>query len=159
MIASISVPARKGMACIGLAALLATGAASAQVKSGTTGIDASGNYRQERAACMSGMTQQDRATCLREAGAAAAEKRAGRLDTNADQYAANALKRCDTLQGEDRAACTARIAGRGDVQGSVAGGGVLRSVETVVLPPGQTSVRIEPKTADPVLVVPVPASR
>ncbi|MDB5881179.1 MAG: hypothetical protein JWP43_1057, partial [Ramlibacter sp.] len=35
------------------------------------------------------------------------------------------------------------------------GGGVLREVETVVLPPGASSVTIEPKTADPVVLVPV----
>ena len=142
----------KRLALIGAAALLAAGAASAQVASGTTGIDASGNTRTERAACMSGNTQQDRATCLREANNAAADKRAGKLDSGTD-YAANALARCDVLTGEDKAACQARIVGYGSTVGSVAGGGVIRQVETVVVPANATSVVIEPKTSDPVVVI------
>ena len=35
-------------------------AASAQIASGTTGIDATGNAQSELAACISGKTQQDR---------------------------------------------------------------------------------------------------
>lgn len=142
----------KRLALIGAAALLAATAATAQVASGTTGIDASGNTRTERAACMSGNTQQDRATCLREANNAAADKRAGKLDSGTD-YAANALARCDVLTGEDKAACQARIVGYGSTAGSVAGGGVIRQVETVVVPANATSVVIEPKTADPVVVI------
>jgi hypothetical protein len=56
--------------------------------------------------------------------------------------------------GEDKAACQARLMGYGSTSGSVAGGGVLREVETVVLPRGASSVTIEPKTADPVVLVP-----
>lgn len=142
----------KRLALIGAAALLAATAATAQVATGTTGIDASGNTRTERAACMNGNTQQDRATCLREANNAAADKRAGKLDSGTN-YAANALARCDVLTGEDKAACQARIVGYGSTDGSVAGGGVIRQVETVVVPANATSVVIEPKTSDPVLVI------
>jgi len=142
----------KRFALIGAAAVLAASAATAQVATGTTGIDASGNTQAERAACMSGNTQQDRATCLREANNAAADKRAGKLDSGSN-YAANALARCDVLTGEDKAACQARIAGYGSTDGSVAGGGVIRQVETVVVPANATSVVIEPKTADPVVVI------
>ena len=142
----------KRFALIGATAVLAATAATAQIASGTTGIDASGNTRTERAACMSGNTQQDRATCLREANNAAADKRAGKLDSGTN-YAANALARCDVLTGEDKAACQARIVGYGSTDGSVAGGGVIRQVETVVVPANATSVVIEPKTSDPVLVI------
>ena len=142
----------KRFALIGATAVLAATAATAQIASGTTGIDASGNTRTERAACMSGNTQQDRATCLREANNAAADKRAGKLDSGTD-YAANALARCDVLTGEDKAACQARIVGYGSTAGSVAGGGVIRQVETVVVPANATSVVIEPKTSDPVVVI------
>ena len=139
-------------ALIAAAALLAAAGASAQIASGTTGIDASGNTQTERAACMNGKTQQDRTTCLREANNAAADKRSGKLDSGTN-YAANALARCDVLSGEDKAACQARIAGYGSADGSVAGGGVIRQVETVVVPANATSVVIEPKTSDPVLVI------
>jgi hypothetical protein len=145
---------RKSLASFGLAALLAVTAATAQVATGTTGIDATGSYRHEVQSCLSGQTQQDQATCMREARNAKAEKQRGALDTADAQHQANALARCDALAGEDKAACQARVMGYGNTSGSVAGGGVLREVETVVLPPGETSVTIEPKTSDPVVLVP-----
>jgi hypothetical protein len=40
------------------------------------------------------------------------------------------------------------------VSGSVAGGGVLREVETVVMPPGTDSITVDAKTPDPVVLVP-----
>ena len=152
-----SFRARTAMAALSL--LCAAGAALAQVPitaAGATGIDASGNTQQERAACMSGRTQQDQATCLREANNAAAEKRSGKLDNNGAQFDANARARCEALAGEERSACEARVMGYGNTSGSVAGGGVIREVETVVIPAGATSVRIEPKTDAPVILVPAP---
>ena len=131
-------------------------AATAQVATGTTGIDASGNYQQEVNACMTGKTQQDRDTCLREARNAQADKKRGVLDNAVASFESNAVARCDVLIGEDKAACQARMMGYGSTSGSVAGGGLLREVETVVMPPGDSSVTIEPKTADPVVLVPRP---
>ena len=145
---------RKSLVSYGVAALLAMTAATAQVATGTTGIDASGSYQHEVNACMTGQTQQDRDTCLREARNARADKQRGVLDNAGAQFQANATARCDALAGEDKAACHARLLGYGESTGSVAGGGVLREVETVVLPPGATSVTIEPKTSDPVVLVP-----
>jgi len=144
---------RKSLVYFGVASLLAVTAATAQVATGTTGIDASGSYQQEVQACMTGKTQQDQATCLREARNALADKKRGVLDTGTN-FQANAQSRCDVLQGEDKAACQARILGYGSTSGSVAGGGVLREVETVVAPPSGV-VTIEPQTADPVVLVPV----
>jgi len=81
----------------------------------------------EREACMSGQTHQDRATCLKEAGAAQGEARAGRLDDRAAaSYRQNAVERCRVLPTSDRDACVARIDGTGRVSGSVEGGGILR---------------------------------
>ena len=124
----------KGILSFGAAALLAMGAATAQVASdkafpGAEMIDSTGNYQSEVNACMSGHTQQDRATCLREARNAAAEKRRGHLE----DYALNAAGRCEyhTL-ADDRAACRARVMGAGEIEGSVAGGGLLRETETVI---------------------------
>jgi hypothetical protein len=146
---------RKSLIYFGAAALLAVGAATAQVATtGTTGIDDTGNYQSEVQACLSGRTQQDRDTCLKEARNARADKQRGVLDTSGNVQA-NAMGRCDVFQaGEDKAACEARVMGMGSAEGSVAGGGVIREVETVVLPPGQHSVTIEPKTQDPVVLVP-----
>ena len=110
-------------------------AATAQVATGTTGIDASGNYQQEVNACMTGKTQQDRDTCLREARNAQADKKRGALDNAGASFESNATARCDVFMGEEKAACQARVMGYGNTSGSVAGGGVLREVETVVMPP------------------------
>ena len=157
MTAKDSVHSRKSLLSFGVAALLAVTAATAQVATGTTGttgIDASGSYQQEVNACMTGKTQQDQATCLREARNAQADKKRGVLDNAGAQFDANATARCAVLTGEDKAACQARVMGYGNTTGSVAEGGVLREVETVVMPAGQSSVTIEPKTSDPVVLVP-----
>lgn len=145
------------------ASLLAMSAATAQVASGSaaTAADTSGSYRLEVQACKTGQTSQDRVTCLEEARNAQAAKERGALPGGASEarYQANAKARCDVFKdAEDKAACDARVMGYGNSSGSVAGGGVLREVETVVLPPGQDEVTIEPKTSDPVLLVPVPAA-
>jgi hypothetical protein len=145
---------RKSLVSFGVAALLAVTAATAQVATGTTGIDASGNYLLEVQACMSGRTQEDQATCLREARNAQADKKRGLLDNAGGQFQANAAARCNVLTGEDKAACQARMMGFGSTSGSVAGGGVLREVETVVMPAGSGTVTIQPQTSDPVVLVP-----
>lgn len=97
------------------------------------------NYERERADCMMGRTSQPKATCLKEAGAAYAQARQGRLISNAedaDQLKANALRRCDVQKGEDRDMCQRRVRGEGQVEGSVGGGGQLESltVRTVDIP-------------------------
>lgn len=145
---------RKSLLSYAAVALLAVTAATAQVATGTTGIDASGNYQKEVQACMTGKTQQDQATCLLEARNAQGDKQRGKLEGTSGNLDANAAARCDVLAGEEKAACQARVLGYGNTTGSVAAGGVLREVETVVLPPGATSVTIEPKTAEPVILVP-----
>lgn len=147
-----SARSRKSLLSFGVAALLAMGAATAQVA--TTGIDATGDYQSEVQACNSGRTQQDRTDCLKEARNARADKQRGVLDT-AGSLEANAMARCQVFTAsEDKAACQARMMGMGSQEGSVAGGGVLREVETVVLPEGHSSVTVEPQTADPVVLVP-----
>ena len=127
--------ARKGMGknlvMLLSTALLAFGA-TAQVASGTTGIDATGKTASEIAACNNGSSPQSRETCLTEARNAGAERRAGRLNGGSGNFAANALQRCDALQGDDKSACQARISGAGTTQGSVAGGGLIREIEVVV---------------------------
>lgn len=148
----------KGVAGFVFTAALAMTAATAQVASGTTGIDATGNASSEMAACNNGTTQQDRATCMTEVKNANAAKRAGKVDNAGGQFRANALKRCDVLSGEDKVACEARIVGYGETRGSVAGGGVIREVETVVLPKNESTIVIQPQTNTDAIVV-IPAQR
>jgi len=91
-------------------------------------------YQQDRAACLSGQTNQDRATCLREAGAALQEARRGGLDDRRGEYERNRLLRCDSQPAEDRQDCVRRMSGEGTISGSVAGGGILRELVTPVTP-------------------------
>jgi hypothetical protein len=146
--------ARKSLVSFGVAALLAVTAAAAQVATGTTGIDASGSYQREVNSCLTGRTQQDQVTCLREARNAQGDKKRGLLDNAGGRFEANAVARCDVLTGENKAACQARMMGFGSTSGSVSGGGLLREVETVVLPAGSSSVTIQPQTAEIVVLVP-----
>lgn len=146
----------KGAAGFVFSALLAM-SATAQIAAGTTGIDATGNAQSEMAACNNGKTQQDRATCLIEVKNANAAKRAGKVDNAGGQFKANAMQRCNVLPSQDRVACEARVAGYGNPQGSVAGGGVITEIETVVVPNNAGPVTIQPKTSsDTILVIPAP---
>ncbi len=155
MISANNFRLAKSAALFGVAALLSFGA-SAQIASGTTGIDASGNARSEMNACLTGRTQQDQQTCMTEVRNANAAKRAGQVDNSGGQFSANAMKRCDVFQGEDLVACQARIVGYGKTDGSVAGGGAIRQVETVVMPAGATNVRVQPQTNSNIVVIPAP---
>ena len=146
----------KGAAGFVFSALLAM-SATAQIAAGTTGIDATGNAQSEMAACNNGKTQQDRATCLTEVKNADASRRAGKVDNAGSQFQANAMQRCNVLPSQDKLACEARVAGYGNPQGSVAGGGVITEIETVVVPKNAGPVTIQPQTAnDTILVIPAP---
>jgi hypothetical protein len=117
-------PARL-LSMVGIAAgLLTAGAATAQ-------SDVQQRYQADRAACLEGRSSQDRATCLREAGAAAQAARQGQLasDPAAER---NRTARCERVPAEERSACLARLDGRGTVSGSVAEGGVLREYRETV---------------------------
>ena len=108
-------------------AITSTSATAATVATGSLTA-----YERERAACLSGQSNQDRATCLREAGAARAE--AGRRGpTNpADEATlqANRIKRCAPLPEADRRDCESRMAGAGTTSGSAAEGGIYRELVT-----------------------------
>ena len=94
--------------------------------------DAQVRYRQDMAACNSGQSNQDVATCRLEAKNAFAEARRGGLKDVPGQYQQNALRRCAVQKGDDRTDCEARIRGEGKVEGSAASGGILRESVTVV---------------------------
>jgi hypothetical protein len=94
--------------------------------------EAQARYRQEAAFCKSGQSQQDYATCMREAGAARQENSRNNLSTaSPDTLARNSEDRCGALSGDDRLACQARMEGMGRTTGSVEGGGVLREITIV----------------------------
>ncbi|MGR4867807.1 hypothetical protein ACIPRI_02940 [Variovorax sp. LARHSF232] len=123
---------------IGCSALLAAGsllAASSAIAAGPSGRAGAGGsqYQAERALCDN--IQQDRAACIREAGAAQQAARQGAL-TNAptDVYRNNALARCQVQPAEDRTACEDRVLGTGvtSIDGSVLGGGAIRETVTPI---------------------------
>ena len=108
---------------------------------------AKSTYAKERADCEAGRTAEDRATCLREAGAAQQERKRNQLD-NAGSARQNAIERCNLVAPKDKSDCLARIEGPSKpnqtttTSGSVAGGGVLR--ETTTTTTGQPTVVIIP---------------
>jgi hypothetical protein len=100
-------------------------------------------YLKDRANCEAGRTDEDRATCLKEAGAVLEESKRHRLDNNGSPVS-NATQRCSALPDKDRAGCLARVVGpnppneRVTTSGSVAGGGILK--ETTTTTPGSVIV-------------------
>lgn len=115
-----------------LAACMAGALAGAQANAATA-TDAQKAYTAERKACMA-KSGEDRATCLREAGAALAEARRGRLTDDPSQYEKNRLARCDKQPAEDRPDCLRRMNGEGVVKGSVEEGGIYRELRRPVEP-------------------------
>lgn len=96
-------------------------------------------YQSERADCLAGRTQQDQKTCLFEAVSARDAARKGLLTTATPQALhQNLQQRCLVQpEGPERAACERIAQGEGKVTGSVAGGGELRELTTVVSPDEQ----------------------
>jgi hypothetical protein len=91
--------------------------------------DAQSRYESERAVCMQGRSNQDRATCLKEAGAALQEARRGHLATADErELEHNRLARCDAQKGADHEDCVMRMQGAGTTSGSEQGGGILREL-------------------------------
>jgi hypothetical protein len=114
-------------------ALLVAGTAAA----GTKLSQAQQLYQQERAVCLSGQSNQDRATCLKEAGAALGEARRGNLGaSNTREMGNNRMLRCDMLPAADREDCARRMQGEGVTSGSAQQGGVMRELSRP-LAPGQ----------------------
>lgn len=90
-------------------------------------------YLQERALCLSGQSHQPRDVCLREAGAALAEARQGKLSReDPERLAANALARCAARPADQRDMCERMARGEGTVTGSVEEGGFVREIVTRV---------------------------
>lgn len=127
-----------------LAGLIAVGAAAGYAAPSAHAADAAPSpaaksaYLKDRTDCDTGRTAEDRATCLKEAGAAQDERKRNRLDTNGS-VRQNAIDRCNAVAPKDKADCLARIEGpsrpnqKTTTSGSVAGGGVLRETTTTTV--------------------------
>ena len=134
-----------------LGGLLLVGVAAGYASAPAYGADAAATaakstYAKERADCEAGKTAEDRATCLKEAGAAQQERKRNTLDNNGSMRQ-NATDRCNAVAPKDKADCLARIEGPSQpnqstkTSGSVAGGGVIRETTTTT-------------TGAPVVIVP-----
>jgi hypothetical protein len=108
------------------------GAAATHAASSSNQSAAQKQYTRDRAACMDGRTNQDRATCLREAGAAFAEAKRSGLSNDSAQFERNRLSRCNSHPPADREECIRRMSSEASTSGSVEGGGVLRELRTTV---------------------------
>jgi hypothetical protein len=95
-----------------------------------TPADIQATYEHDRAKCLSGQSNEDQATCLKEAGAAREEAKRGKLTEDGTAFHKNEKERCDVLSGDEKRDCISRTKGGGIVSGSVGGGGVLRETVT-----------------------------
>lgn len=96
--------------------------------------DAQALYKRDRAACMSRTSAEDRAVCLREAGAALQEAKRGGLSDEQAGFERNRLLRCDSQPAQDRGDCIRRMNGEGSTTGSVESGAIIRELRTPVEP-------------------------
>jgi hypothetical protein len=116
---------------VGTCAVLMLATAGSAWAAGAASTDAQARYQQERLVCNSGQSNQDRATCLKEAGAAYAEARHGGAPAgDPAALAANQRRRCAALPDGDRQACLSRMDGQGSTSGSAAAGGISRDLVT-----------------------------
>ena len=129
---------------IAAAAFGASAGTTPKTSAAATPPDAQARYQQERAACLDGSSPQDRATCLREAGAALSEARQGNLSDGQGSLRRNRVERCNVLPSDQRIDCIARMRGEGTTEGSVSGGGIVREKVTIV--PAPTGVASAPAT-------------
>ena len=124
-----SLPFRHFASAIVVTLVCASGAMAAAPSAAT---EAQARYREDIKVCDSGQSNQDRATCRREAASALAEAKRGALNDTSGQYQQNALQRCNVHKDEaERRACEARMTGQGTTEGSAAAGGVLYQSVTV----------------------------
>jgi hypothetical protein len=116
-----------------LAAAIAMGAGTGANAQSSTDIEA--RYKLDVERCNTGQTNQDKATCLREAGAARDESRRNRLNNANESYQQNQTSRCQSLPVAERNDCMLQMSGQDTrTEGSVGAGGVLR--ETTITIPG-----------------------
>jgi hypothetical protein len=137
---------RAGSLCA-ISAVLSICAATAMAVAQTPAAEIQSRYEQERARCLDGTSNQDRATCLKEAGAARDEARKGNLNDGDAKYRRNARVRCEALSGDEARDCLARMKGKGTTSGSAESGGILRETVTRETKPVETVPAAVPAAA------------
>lgn len=120
---------------LGVALALALAGLAAQAAPATNAMTAT--YERDRAACLNGSSHQERSACLNEARSVLRDSRAGGIPSASPQtQAANAMLRCQVQpEGGDRSDCEHMVRGEGQVSGSAAEGGQLKSITTYSVEP------------------------
>ena len=120
---------------LGVGLALALAGLAVQAAPATQAMNAT--YERDRAACLNGSSQQERNACLDEARSVLRDSRAGTIPNASPQtQAANAMLRCQSQPaGGDRNDCERMARGEGEVSGSVAAGGQLKSITTYSVEP------------------------
>ena len=134
---------RLGSLCI-VSVLLSLPAASAMAAARGPAAEIQARYAQERAKCLNGTSNEDRATCLTEASAARAAAMQGKLDEGNGRYHRNAMDRCKALSGADAKDCMARMNGEGTTSGSAEAGGIYRELVTREVKPADAPASAAP---------------
>ena len=128
-----STPILLASVLLSISAFTALADNNAPAQKAKTPADIQATYERDRARCLSGQSQEDQATCLKEAGAARDAAVKGQLSDGDGKLRKNARDRCDALSGDDRRDCIARVkdAPNTTESGSVKGGGILRETVTI----------------------------
>lgn len=137
------------LACALVALAAAAGLTASNVATAADGNKAvEQRFKQEMAACIQMKDRAAEQTCKKEAQAARAEAKNGRLAEHDPDFAANAQARCKGLPMPEQRNCLARVQGQGVQSGSVQGGGVLREL-TVPVSPSATPSNMGNPAASP----------
>lgn len=134
---ALSLP-RRGVIAAALmcCSLVAAAAPTAPPENGTAAKSEraiKAQYDKSRQACLAGNTTQSLDDCLNDAaGEARAARKGVVMAEDQDTLTRNAIKRCEVHEGDERALCVRMVQGSAKVSGTVAGGGVLYELTTVV---------------------------
>lgn len=141
---SLRASAGHALATVAFALLSAAAVTAGAAETGKMAdSQAQAQYKAQVAACNNGTSNQDKATCMKEATNALADARKGVLAEGNTAYGQNAVNRCNSLPSGEQADCKARIQNPTATSGSVNSGGVLRESVTR-------------EVGNPVVLVPVP---
>lgn len=145
LIRSTPLSRHTGIICalaISMASTIAMAAAPGA--SSKTEADIQARYQSDMAVCNSGQSNESKADCKREAGAALEEARRNRLGNGNQAFDKNEVARCQALPATERDECMLQMSGKNTTtdssvntttEGSVGAGGVLR--ETTITTPGK----------------------
>src|SRR5262249_6542295 len=136
-------------AALAIAGALSVPTTTLAATTDTSNMTPQQRFEKESAKCASleGARQQ---ACMREAAAAKTAPATAWTRPSPDQLAENARRRCARLPPALKDACLRRVAGEGTQTGSVAGGGIFRTL--TVDTPG-----VQPETAPPTAAGPASA--